>query len=82
MPLYDFKCRDCNHIWEVRQSSEAEPPPCPECTKRNVHIYWGRGFPSIDKAKDPYDYLDGRIPDPKPIKSFANDHRKGGKDTT
>jgi hypothetical protein len=32
--------------------------------------------------KKPYDLLDGPIPGAKRIKSFANDRRKGGKDTT
>ena len=32
MPLYDFKCTECEHIFEELASiSETSDPPCTEC---------------------------------------------------
>jgi len=38
----------------------------------------------IDRAKDPFDLvgMGQKVASPKKIKSFGNDKRKGGKDTT
>ena len=82
MPVYDARCNECQHTYEYRGPSYQAPGLCENCGSDDTRIVWLGGFPSVDKAKDPYDYLDGPIPDSKPIKSFANDKRKGGKDTT
>ena len=84
MPTYDIKCEKCEHIFEARIASakfSAHLPECPECTSNFTKIVW-LTMPSIDRAKDPYDYLDGPIPSSRKVKSFANDKRVGGKDTT
>lgn len=85
MPLYDFRCNKCKHEFEetlaYHQLTSEGPPECPECGSYFTKRVWLKA-PNSDKAKDPYDYLDGPIPDSKTIKSFANDKRKGGKDTT
>jgi len=81
MPLFDAKCEKCGHIWEVMQKWEEQVGECPLCESAFTKLLMPRMGP-VHKAKDPYDYLDGRIPDSKPIKSFANDRRRGGKDTT
>lgn len=31
MPLYEFKCRQCEHVFEVRQAWKDPLPECPEC---------------------------------------------------
>lgn len=39
MPLYDFKCKDCEEVQEKRQKYEDAPPKCKKCggeTKRQV----------------------------------------------
>lgn len=83
MPLYDARCNDCGETYEWSGPSYLAPGKCTHCGSDDTRIVWlPGGTPSIDRAKDPYDLLDGRIPDSKPIKSFANDRRKGGKDTT
>lgn len=82
MIVLDARCKDCDHTYEYRGPSYQSPGSCPECGSDDTKVVWLQTTPSIDRAKDPYDYLNGPIPDPKPIKSFANDRRKGGKDTT
>lgn len=57
MPLYEYRCRECHHRFEVRQSVHDPHPECPECHSTeviriihptNVH-YKGSGFYSTDK---------------------------------
>jgi len=36
MPLYDFRCGDCNSVFEERTSSEDPPPACPACGSGKV----------------------------------------------
>ena len=31
MPLYEFKCRDCSHLFERIQRYRADAPKCPQC---------------------------------------------------
>ena len=79
-PLWDEQCDKCQHVWEVRKNFNDPTSACPRCGSDFTHTLLSPGIPYL-KAKDPYDLLDGRIPS-KPIKSYANDKRKGGKDTT
>lgn len=79
MPIFDIKCLKCNQVTEVFKRYEADYP-CPECKGETVTL--PPAVKGIGRAKKPYDYLNGPIPDSKKIKSFANDRRKGGKDTT
>lgn len=81
--VVDARCKDCDETYEYRGPSYQSPGVCPHCGSDDTKVVWLPGsFPHTDSAKDPYDYLDGPIPEPKKIKSFATDHRKGGKDTT
>ena len=80
MPIFDIKCDKCGHIWESIQKYKDPPPDCSECGSSFTKVILS-GFKNY-KAKDPYDALHRPIPSSKPIKSFATDHRKGGKDTT
>jgi putative FmdB family regulatory protein len=31
MPMYDFRCTTCEHVFEEITPSDAPPPVCPEC---------------------------------------------------
>jgi len=31
MPMFDFRCQDCGHVFEELVSNSAAPPPCPKC---------------------------------------------------
>jgi len=50
MPLYDFHCKDCDHVFEKQlKIAEMEQPiaePCPECKKEGaIERFIGRvGF--------------------------------------
>ncbi len=62
MPLYDYQCDSCGHIFELRQSfSAATEGPCPRCegnSRRRFHavpiIYKGSGFYTTDYKKTGY----------------------------
>ena len=36
MPLYEFKCRECDHTWEIRMPYKAPFPECPGCGSADV----------------------------------------------
>lgn len=80
MPIYDIKCLKCDEVAEILQRY-AEEPVCPSCGGEAVRLPCApKGIHGLEYR--PYDALDRVIPDSKKIKSFANDRRKGGKDTT
>ncbi len=58
MPLYEYKCRDCSHLFERRHSYRARAPRCPECgasTERQLSApaiqFKGTGFYITDYAR-------------------------------
>ncbi|OGC23318.1 hypothetical protein A2291_06625 [candidate division WOR-1 bacterium RIFOXYB2_FULL_42_35] len=62
MPLYDYKCKQCGHIFEIKQSIKEEPLKfCPEC-KGSIFrlisaagiIFKGSGFHVTDYGKKPH----------------------------
>jgi hypothetical protein len=83
MPVFDVRCNNpsCGLVEEVSKAYEAEHP-CSKCqsTTKTLMPYLRTGY----KDQDPFAQVDGSmsLPDPKPIRSFASDKRKGGKDTT
>lgn len=36
MPLYDYQCDDCGHVWEARHSLNAPAPHCPACQSEHT----------------------------------------------
>ncbi|MBP8178544.1 MAG: zinc ribbon domain-containing protein [Spirochaetes bacterium] len=37
MPIYEFKCNNCNHIYsELRKMGDSTPSPCPQCQSHNT----------------------------------------------
>lgn len=36
MPLFDFRCQTCGHVFEELVSSSSAPPRCPKCQSDNV----------------------------------------------
>ena len=74
MPKYDERCTACGHTEERTRRSTEEPDACSTCggvTK----VVWLQASRGIDKAKDPYDLLDGRIPASKKVRSFTGKAR-------
>ncbi len=58
MPLYEFKCRECEHTFELRQAWKDPFPTCPEChgeVKKIFHaaalVFKGSGWHINDYAK-------------------------------
>ena len=78
MPIFDIRCQECLHQAEVFKAFDT-PAECSQCGGKTITL-----MPSVSGihgfGKQPYDYLDDPVPDAKPIKSFAHDRRKGGKD--
>ena len=62
MPLYDYECLSCGHVFELRQSFDADPNgECPRCegaSRRKFHavpiIYKGSGFYTTDYKNSGY----------------------------
>lgn len=64
MPTYDYRCKACNHRWELFQSITADPiKKCPECGKAKAEriigagaglLFKGSGFYLTDYRSDSY----------------------------
>ncbi|QDT36511.1 FmdB family zinc ribbon protein [Stratiformator vulcanicus] len=64
MPTYDYRCKACEHEWELFQSIKANPiRKCPECGKLKAErvigtgggiIFKGSGFYKTDYRSDSY----------------------------
>jgi len=64
MPTYDYRCRACDHQWELFQSIKANPiRKCPECGKLKAQrqigpgagiIFKGSGFYQTDYRSSAY----------------------------
>lgn len=77
MPVFDVRCDKCGTIWEERKSFSGPTKECAVCGSNfaTTLMPFIKGY----KAKDPYDTIPSISS--KKIKSFANDRRKGGKNT-
>ena len=59
MPRYDYRCQQCGHLFEIKQSYSSEPvADCPEChsqANRLIHsvpvVFKGSGFYVNDYGK-------------------------------
>lgn len=59
MPLYDYKCKKCNHVFEIQQKITEDPLRyCPQCKGAIVRlispagiIFKGSGFHVTDYGK-------------------------------
>ena len=64
MPTYDYRCKSCEHEWELFQSIKADPiKKCPSCGKLKAErvigagagiIFKGSGFYQTDYRSDSY----------------------------
>ncbi len=64
MPTYDYRCKSCEHEWELFQSIKADPvKKCPACGKPKAErvigagagiIFKGSGFYQTDYRSDSY----------------------------
>jgi putative FmdB family regulatory protein len=36
MPLYDYRCQHCQHLFQARHSFDDPAPPCPHCQQSAV----------------------------------------------
>ncbi len=82
MPKFDVRCNQCNHMWEAFKAFGVVVA-CPQCQSGDTKTLMPR-VQGIERAKQPFDLvgMGQKVPDPRKIKSFGNDKRKGGKDTT
>lgn len=83
MPLYDNECTQCGRQFELLQRFSEVPSACPSCGNADTTRLLSVNTAPVHKAGKPYDALDRHQQAPsKPIKAFANDRRKGGRDTS
>ena len=54
MPVYCYKCKDCNEAFEVRHSMNYEEQTCISCNSENVFV--------VPKLSDKYIKLDKNRP--------------------
>ncbi len=64
MPTYDYKCKACDHRWELVQPMAASPvKACPHCGKRTAErligmgaavLFKGSGFYQTDYRSESY----------------------------
>ena len=51
MPMYDYKCNECSHLWEENLTmSNRDLPcsnPCPNCGKTDCVVKHVGGFPTL-----------------------------------
>ena len=60
MPLYEFRCRECDHNWETRLEWKAPLPACPDCGTAEVRkvyhpaalVFKGSGWHVNDYGKN------------------------------
>ena len=81
MPIFDMTCEECDHMWEASKAYH-DPAPCPKCQSKTTKTLL-TGF-KFQRVKDPMDLVHKSmsLPDGKKIKSYGNDRRRGGKNTT
>ncbi|RJQ56467.1 MAG: zinc ribbon domain-containing protein [Actinobacteria bacterium] len=80
MPIYEYKCPSCGHLFEVlRKVSDSPDGKCPRCkkqAKRVFHpvgvIFKGTGFYSTDNKKK----------NSKPTASPSKESSSGGESST
>lgn len=58
MPKFDTRCDSCSHEEEITRRGSEPNPLCSVCGA-TTSTYW-KTVPILDKAKDPYDLLDGK----------------------
>ena len=76
MPRYDYRCVECEHYFELRQSfSEAGRGTCPQCSGEGQRVY--HAVPVIYKGSGFYTTDYGR---PKP--RVENGSGKNGSDSS
>jgi putative FmdB family regulatory protein len=79
--MFDMKCEACDHIWEASKAYD-DQLECPKCQSKETKTLL-TGF-RFQRVKDPFDLVHKgmHLPPTQTIKSYGNDKRRGGKDTT
>lgn len=40
MPIFDYKCPKCDHVFErIVSTNDPEPEPCPKCNEPSPRIF-------------------------------------------
>src|SRR2546422_1848130 len=67
MPVYEYRCTRCDHLFEVTHEVGGTPGPCPVCggSARRVFtsvglIFKGSGFHTTDYRKSPASFWAGK----------------------
>ena len=90
MPIYEYKCQNCGHYFEVLQRISAEPLcACPECKKNSLKKLVsapnfrlkGDGWYETDFKKENRKNLAGNKEDKKSDKDKKSGEKASGKNT-
>ena len=89
MPIYEYKCQNCGHYFEILQRISEEPlSTCPECKKNalkklvsapNFRLK-GKGWYETDFKKDNQKNLAGEKEEKKSGKDKKSDEKDSKKD--
>lgn len=44
MPLYEYRCTECGHLFECYQAVGVSPPACPRCGRESRKVYGSVGL--------------------------------------
>tara|TARA_R100000458_G_C8228005_1_gene210506 strand:+ start:382 stop:666 length:285 start_codon:yes stop_codon:yes gene_type:complete len=57
MPIYEYRCGECEHTFEkfhsMNESNKPLKNPCPECGKKSVNKTFATGGGGVDLHKGP-----------------------------
>lgn len=57
MPLYEFRCPECNEKGEVVQPFKADPPLCSQCNQKTKRLMSSPAMVKIDNIPIKYKSL-------------------------
>ena len=80
MPRYDYECNSCRHVFELKQSFDAEPvASCPKCESESRRLIYS--VPVVFKGSGFYvnDYGKGKSGSNGTSDSTASDSRSESK---
>ena len=81
MPVYEYECSHCNHVFERKQGFDDEPiAECPVCAARARRVF--RSVPVIYKGNGFYSTDNRGVSNGKPEKKLPKTKEPAGGEST